>query len=538
MLHRRAFLAGSLAAAGLSAEDTGAADVCIYGATVAGIAAAIQLARMRKSALLIAPDGHFGGLTTGGLGETDKGDERSIGGIARSFYQRIGRSYGKDIAWQFEPSAAARVLRKMLDEAGPGQIALVSRERLDLRHGVQKTGNRIRSIRMQSGRRFTASVFIDTSYEGDLMALAGVPYHVGRESRDTYAESLAGITVPGDPPQRKQFFPGVSPFDERGRLLPGISDEKLGRPGDGDRKVQAYNFRLVLTDVPERRVPFAKPQSYDPLRYELLARWIKATPEVAVTSPHESMHVLLNLHWLPNRKTDVNDGNPASTDYIGASWDYPNGDYRTRERVWRDHVEYTKGYLWFIANDPRVPERLRREAAMFGYAADEFASTGHFPPQLYVREARRMKGAYLVTQADCRDHPDKPDSIGLASYPVDSHHVQRLVLADGRIANEGNFNNQSWGIFIHEVPYRAITPRRDDCGNLLVPVCLSASHVSYASIRMEPVFLILGQSAGTAAAMAIDAKRDVQEIDSAELGRRLVADGQLLKRASLAERSA
>ncbi len=241
------------------------------------------------------------------------------------------------------------------------------------------------------------------------------------------------------------------------------------------------------------------------------------------------MHELLPARWMPNRKSDVNDGNPASTDYIGANWDYPNGDYRTRGRIWQDHVEYTQGYLWFIANDLRVPEALRKEAGRYGYDAGEFQATRHFPPQLYVREARRMIGAYVVSQKDCKDHPEKEDSIGIATYPVDSHHVQRIVY-NGRVAKEGNFNNQSWGIFAHEVPYRAITPKREECGNLLVPVCLSASHVSYSSIRMEPVFMILGQSAGTAAALTADTGRDVQELDYAALRRRLLQDGQLLRR--------
>jgi hypothetical protein len=239
-------------------------------------------------------------------------------------------------------------------------------------------------------------------------------------------------------------------------------------------------------------------------------------------------HELLPARWMPNRKSDVNDGNPTSTDYIGANWDYPDGDYRTRDRIWQDHVDYTQGYLWFIANDPRVPEHLRKEASRYGYDAAEFPSTKHFTPQLYVREGRRMIGAYVVSQKDCEDHPEKEDSIGVATYPVDSHHVQRIVFK-GVIANEGNFNNQSWGIFAHEVPYRALTPSRDQCGNLLVPVCLGASHVAYGSIRMEPVFMILGQSAATAA-LSIDAGRDVQELEYSVLRKRLLADGQILSR--------
>ncbi|MBM3762568.1 MAG: FAD-dependent oxidoreductase [Acidobacteria bacterium] len=433
-------------------------------------------------------------------------------------------------------------MQKWLASSGPGRVDHVVDERLDLRRGVRKSGNRIQSIRMESGKLYRGSMFLDTSYEGDLMAKAGVDYHWGRESRDTYGEALAGITIPGDPVvQRKQFFPKeVSPYRQLGApqkgsaLLPGISDETLGRAGDGDRKIQAYCFRLCVTDNAERRVAFHKPEQYDPWRYELLARMIAADPLMTVnaTVPYKAPHLhheLLPARWLPNRKSDVNDGNPAATDYIGANWGYPEGDHRTRDAIWRDHVNYTQGYLWFIANDPRMPEPLRKEAARYGYDAGEFGSTKHFPPQLYVREGRRMIGEYVVSQKDCKDHPEKEDSIGVASYPVDSHHVQRIVYK-GQVTNEGNFNNQSWGIFAHEVPYRAITPKRQQCGNLLVPVCLSSSHVAYGSIRMEPVFMILGQSAALAAMLATESNRDVQEIDFAELKKRMLAQSQILSR--------
>jgi hypothetical protein len=505
-------------------------DVVIYGATVAGIAAALQTVTMGKSALLIQTSRHFGGMTTGGLSNTDKGDESTIGGLALSFYQRLGAHYGKDVSWTFEPSTAEETLRAMLKEATPGRIETAV-QRLDLRDGVTMSGNRIVEIRMESGQRYAGRVFLDCSYEGDLMARAGVSYHVGRESKATYNEPLAGITTPGRPVvQRKQFFPKeVSPYAADGRLLPGISPEPLGREGEGDRKVQAYCFRLCVTDDARRRVPFHRPAHYDPARYELLARWLQHTTQAVVNDPAHRHYELLPARWMPNRRSDVNDGNPASTDLIGANWEYPDADHCTRERIWQDHVEYTQGYLWFIANDSRVPRRLRRDASRYGYDGGEFPDTGQFPPQLYVREGRRMIGDYVVTQHDCKDHPEKEDSIGVATYPVDSHHVQRIVF-DGQVANEGNFNNLSWGIFAHEIPYRAITPRRDECGNLLVPVCLSSSHVAYGSIRMEPVFMILGQSAATAAVLATIADIDVQELDYLELRRRLLTDGQILSR--------
>ncbi len=511
-------------------EDVRSFDIVVYGATVAGIAAAVQTARMGRSALLIQTNRHFGGMTTGGLSNTDKGDESTIGGLALSFYQRLGAHYGTPVAWAFEPSIAEEMLQALLSEAAPGRIETAI-DRLDLEAGVTRSGNRIAEIRMESGTRCRGAVFLDCSYEGDLMALAGVSYHVGRESRGTYDEALAGITTPGRPVvQRKQFFPRqVSPYTSDGRLLAGISAECLGREGDGDRKVQAYCFRLCVTDVAERRVPFWKPATYDPARYELLARWLRYTPDAAVNDRARFHHELLPARWMPNRRSDVNDGNPASIDYIGANWDYPDGSHATRERVWQDHVGYTQGYLWFIANDPRVPRRLRRVASRYGYDGGEFSSTGHFPPQLYIREARRMVGRHVVTQHDCRDRPEKDESIGVATYPVDSHHVQRIVF-EGRVANEGNFNKLAWGIFPHEIPYGSITPRRDECGNLLVPVCLSSSHVAYGSIRMEPVFMILGQSAATAAVLSADSSIDVQLLDYRELRRRLLADGQILSR--------
>jgi hypothetical protein len=502
-----------------------------YGATVAGIAAAITMARAGKNSLLIQTSGHFGGMTTGGLSNTDKGDESTIGGFAAEFYREVGRHYGQPVSYNFEPSVAESTLRRMLRQAGPGKIDVVERQRLDLRSGVRKQGNRIESIQMEGGAVYRGRIFLDTSYEGDLMAKAGVDYHWGRESRNAYGEPLAGITIPGDPVvQRKQFFPkAVSPYRKPGELLPGISGDPLGKAGDGDRKVQAYCFRLCVTDTPERRVAFHKPEGFDPWRYELLARMIAADSQIRVNDKKHFHHELLPARWLPNRKSDVNDGNPASTDYIGANWDYAEGDHSTRERIWQDHVAYTQGYLWFIANDERVPESLRKESAHYGYDAGEFAATRHFPPQLYIREARRMVGSYVVSQKDCKDHPEKEDSIGVATYPVDSHHVQR-ILYKGLISNEGNFNNQSWGIFAHEVPYRAITPKREQCGNLLVPVCLGSSHVAYGSIRMEPVFMILGQSAALAAILAIETKDDVQAISYPELKRRMLAQGQILSR--------
>lgn len=527
-LSRRDFLLASS-----SALIASSYDVVVYGGTSAGVIAAVQAARLGKSVALIEPRRHLGGMTTGGLGLTDKGDASSIGGLAIEFYRRMGRHYGSsEPAWRHEPHVASMIYRQMLDEAKPGKITTVFQDRLDLGKGVRKQGSRIVEIVTEKGNRYAGKMFLDTSYEGDLMAKAGVSYTVGRESRAQYGESLAGVIYPGVPVvQRKQFFPKeVSAYDAKGRLLPGIYPGGLGEIGSGDRKIQAYNIRLCLSTSPENRLPIIKPDSYDPMRYELLARWILNTPRATLNGRGNVHYQLLPASPMPNDKTDVNDGNPAGTDYINASWDYPDGDYATRDRVWKDHEDYTRGYLWFLLTDPRVPEPIRLAMAKYGLPKDEYTDNGNWTHQIYIREGRRMRGEYVLTQRDCRDEPAHRDSVGVATYPADSHHVQRVLLKEGQIANEGNFNNLSWPIFPHEVPYRSLIPRRSECTNLLVPVCLSISHVANGSVRMEPVFMILAQSAAAAAALAIDGHADVQAVDYSRLRAQLLKDGQILSR--------
>ena len=512
-------------------------DVVVYGATSGGVTAAIQAKRMGRTVVLIEPGRHVGGLTSGGLGATDIGNKAAIGGLARDFYRRIlahyadpqawnretaaeyhrrrGRHYDPDAdaMWTFEPRVAETIFRQMLDEAG---VPLVFGERLDLASGVVKQGGRITKIRMESSREFAGRMFIDASYEGDLMAEAGVAYHVGREANATYGETLNGVQLGS---KAHQFQVKVDPYVRRGEptsgLLPGVHGESPGRHGAGDRRVQAYNFRMCLTDVPENRVPFPKPEGYDPLRYELALRTIEAGQWDGLGAPAP----------MPNRKTDTNNRGAFSSDNIGLNYDYPDGDYATRQKIWDEHVAYQQGWCWFLANDPRVPEKIRAEVNRWGLAKDEFVDNDHWPHQLYVREARRMIGPHVMTEHECRSDRTVPDSVGLAAYTMDSHNVQRYV-KDGFASNEGDV--QVGGFPPYGIAYRSIVPRREECGNLLVPVCLSASHIAYGSIRMEPVFMVLGQSAATAASQAIDSDCDVQQVDYAQLRERLSADKQVL----------
>jgi hypothetical protein len=514
-------------------------DVIVYGGTSAGIIAAIQARHMDKSVLLIEPSNHLGGLTTGGLGATDIGNKGVIGGLARDFYRRIHQYYQNDSAWvyetrdrynaanprfnpkddamwTFEPRAAECVYRQMLDEAG---ITPIMNEWLDRTSGVKKSGMRIESISLESGPRLAAKMFIDATYEGDLMAAAGVRYHVGRETNATYGETLNGVQ-PRLNVKNHRFTRRVDPFvttgDPPSGLLTGIQVRSLPPDGSGDNVVQAYCFRLCTTDVPENRRPYPKPADYDESRYELLLRNFEA-------GDHRSPW---NPVWMPNRKTDTNNNHAFSTDYIGGSSDYPEATYAEREKIVADHRSYQQGLLWTLANHPRVPEMVRAEFQRLGLARDEFVENDNWPTQLYIREARRMIGAYVMTEHNCRGTEVAEDSVGMGAYGMDSHNCQRYVTPEGYAQNEGDV--QVHGFSPYPISYRAIIPKAEECTNLIVPVCLSSSHIAYGSIRMEPVFMILGQSAATAAAIAIDGGRTIQDVEYSQLSTRLRADRQAL----------
>ncbi|MCC6695530.1 MAG: FAD-dependent oxidoreductase [Candidatus Hydrogenedentes bacterium] len=490
-------------------------DVVVYGGTSGGVAAAIQAARMGKSVILIEPGRHIGGLSSGGLGATDIGNKGAIGGISREFYQRLGAHYGKPEAWTFEPHVAEDTFKAMLADTG---VPVVLNERIDLDGGVIMDGRRIASIRMESGRRFAGRVFIDATYEGDLMAKTGVSYHVGREANAVYGETLNGVQTKNA--IYHQFDAPVDPYVKEGDpssgLLPGIQEGGPGEEGSGDKRVQAYNFRMCLTDDPQNRMPFPKPEGYDPLRYELLLRYLNT-----------GHWTVLKLSTpMPNRKTDTNNKGAFASDNIGMNYEYPDGDYAARERIFNEHKTYQQGLMWFLANDPRVPKHVQDEVNQWGLAKDEFVDSGGWPHQLYVREARRMISDYVMTQHDCQGNRKTEEPVGLAAYTMDSHNVQRYV-HEGRVLNEGDV--EVGGFPPYPIAYRSIRPKQEECENLLVPVCLSASHIAYGSIRMEPVFMVLGQSAATAACMAIDANSSVQQIDVPRLMERLKQDAQILE---------
>lgn len=536
-----------LAAVGrLSAQERAAAppgddttyDVVVYGGTAGGVAAAVQVRRLGKTVLLIEPSQHVGGLTSGGLGATDIGNKAAIGGISREFYRRVRSHYERpsawrqerpadyrsgraseqgreDTMWTFEPSVAERILRDMLREA---DAPVICGERLELTQRVPLRDGAIVELRMESGRRFRGRRYIDATYEGDLMARAGVSYHVGREANAVYQETLNGVQVAQA--TKHQLQPGVDPYvipgDPSSGLLPGVTAGPPGEPGSGDRRVQAYNFRMCITDVPANQLPFEKPEGYDEQRYELLFRNFAAGEK----------RIPWSLFLMPNRKTDVNNNFGFSTDNIGKSYEWADGDYATRDRIYRDHLLYQRGLMWTLANHPRVPESIRQEVSRWGNCRDEFPEAGGWSHQIYVREARRMISDYVMTQHNCQGQKTAEDSVGLAAYTMDSHHVQRYVDDQGHARNEGDV--QVGGFPPYPISYRSLVPRAAECTNLLVPVCLSASHIAYGSIRMEPVFMVLGQSAATAACLSLDQQVPVQQVNYQELARQLQADGQVL----------
>lgn len=531
-------------------------DIAVYGGTSAGVVAAVQAARMGCSVVLIAPGRHLGGMTSGGLGATDYGRQNSIGGAAREFYQRVKKYYSdaaawnrqpasdfrshghdpsSDVMWFFEPHVAEQIFRDVLRESG---ATVVFDERLNRKHGVQKQESRIKRIQMESGRAFSAEVFIDATYEGDLMAAVGADYHVGRESNSVYGETLNGVQTRRVPYNGHNFFRPVDPYvipgDRTRGLLYGVQSEPPGAEGEGDRRVQAYCFRLCMTDVADNQMPFPKPRDYDPARYELLLRYLLLDGTEYLFADHPRPLSIENpvLGYdpyqviMPNRKTDSNTKGAISFNFLGANHDYPDADYVTRARIIDEHKSWQQGLIWFVQNDARVPSQFREPVQKWGLAKDEFVDSEHWPHQLYIREARRMVGEYVMTELDCLGQRACGDSIGLGSYTMDSHVTQRYVDGNGFARNEGNIG----GILPRPYPisYRALLPQREQCGNLIVPVCCSASHVAYGSIRMEPVFMILGHSAATAASIAVTDDVSMHQIEYGRLKAELLRQGQRL----------
>jgi len=512
----------ALAAAGaLPAQQS--YDLVVYGGTAGGAMTAVAGARQGMKVALVNPGRHIGGLVSGGLSGTDTGRREVIGGLALEFYFRAGRYYKlerhlQELAWMPEPKAAEQIMRDMLKEQA---VTLIENSPLREKTGVAKEGTKIVGITTTNGTHFRAKVFVDSSYEGDLMAQAKVSYTFGRESTQQYGETLAGIRA--HTPSH-QFAVDIPARDENGNLLPEISAEPRGEAGAADKRIQAYNFRVIATNVPENRIPWPKPEHYDVKRYELLARYLKAmTPYMG--RPLDINEVNL-LRVIPNGKADFNNRGGFSTDYIGKNYAYPDGDYATRARIWKEHEEYQKGFYYFLANDPRVPKPLQDQMNQWGLANDEFVDTGNWPHQLYIREARRMIGEYVATQKDLQTDLLKPDVVGMGSYGSDSHNLQRFVNDKGFVENEGDVQV---GVKPYQIAYRSLTPKRAEATNLLVPVCLSASHVAYSSMRMEPQYMLLGHAAGVAAALAVKHGVAVQEVPLAELQQTLLAEGAVFE---------
>lgn len=545
----------------LSQRATSKYDVVVYGGTSSGIAAAIQSARMGKTVLLIEPTDRIGGLTTGGLGATDIGNKEAIGGIAREFYQNLKKYYDnpsnwkwqerqayfsndgrskehEDAMWTFEPSAALKVYKSMMAKE---KIDLVYGKRLNRKSGVKKSGGTIMQIEMESGETYRGKMFIDATYEGDLMASAGVSYTFGREANDQYGETLNGVqadryhvTLSNKISRNARFHnftDGVDPYvvkgDKSSGLLPHINSGGPGIHGSGDKKIQAYCFRMCLTDHPENRIPFEKPEGYNELNYELLFRNYEAAK-----GPIEKMYDYGDpiIPWIntpmPNRKTDINNQKGFSTNLIGQNHDYPEASYEEREEIIERHRDHQKGLMWTLAYHPRIPKKVRQEVSRWGLCKDEFESGNGWQQQLYIREARRMVGDYVITQHHCEGLEVADDPIGLAAYTMDSHMVQRYVDANGYVQNEGNV---AAGVANpYPISYRSIVPKRNECNNLLVPVCLSATHIAFGSIRMEPVFMVLGQSAAIAASLAIDEKVKLQDVPYEQLQNTLLKYQQRL----------
>jgi hypothetical protein len=520
-------------------------DIIVYGGTSGAITAVIQAKKMGKSVILVSPDKHLGGLSSGGLGWTDTGKKEVIGGLSREFYQRVYEKYQADSAWIwedrsdfgnrgqgtpaidgdlrtmwiFEPHVAEEVFDEWVEGLG---IEIYRDEWLDREKGVTIQDKEITAIRTLSGKEFKGRMFIDATYEGDLMAAAGVSYHVGREANSVYDEEWNGIQTNVFHHQHhfKALDQPIDPYliagDPSSGLIPKISGDDPGVKGEGDDKIQAYCFRVCMSNHPTNRIPFPRPENYDSTQYELLVRIFK-------TGWTEWFD---KFDMIPNRKTDTNNHGPFSSDNIGMNYDYPEASYERRKEIIKEHEDYQKGLLYFVANDPRVPKKAQEEFQKWGLAKDEFNDNGNWPHQIYVREARRMIGKYVMTENELLQKKPTPESIGMGSYTIDSHNIQRYVDENGHVQNEGDIAVPLPQPY--QIAFGAIVPKHDEIKNLVVPLAVSASHIAFGSIRMEPVFMILGQSGATAAVMALDKGVTIQNISYEDLKTQLVKDGQVL----------
>jgi hypothetical protein len=519
------------------------ADVIVYGGTSSAVTAAVEVSRMGKSVIMLSPDKHLGGLTSSGLGFTDTGNKTVIGGLAREFYQLIYQHYQKPESWKwqkqseygnvgqgnpaidgenrtmwiFEPHAAEEAFETMIAKS---DVKVFRNEWLDRQSGILKKDGTIISMKTLSGKTFRGKVFIDATYEGDLMASSGVKYTVGRESAGKYNEQFNGVqkgVFQHDHYFKANIDPYKIPGDPSSGLLPRISSETPGENGTADNKIQAYCFRLCMTKAEGNKIPITKPDGYDSTQYEVMGR-------LALTGWNEYFN---KYDPIPDLKTDVNNHGPFGFDNIGMNWDYPDASYERRKEIIKEHELYQKGFLYFLTTDKRIPAEVREEMRKWGFAADEFKDNGNWPYNIYVREGRRLSGEYVMTENEVFGRHEVSHSIGMGSYTMDSHNVQRYVTPEGFVQNEGDIG------VTPEKPYRidlgTIMPHREDCNNLLVTVCVSSSHIALGSVRMEPVFMILGQSAGTIASMAIDKGINIHDLSYPEIKTELESSGQILE---------
>lgn len=519
------------------------ADVIIYGGTSAAVTAAVEVVKSGKKAIIVSPDTHLGGLSSGGLGYTDTGNKTTIGGLSREFYHRVWLHYNDSNSWKwerheeygnkgqgtpamdgenrtmwiFEPHVAEKVFEDFISEYN---IPIYRDEWLNRESGIVTKEGKIVSFTTLSGKTFEGKMFIDATYEGDLMASANVSYTVGREACSEYNEQWNGVQA-GVYHHGHYFKSDISPYvipdDPNSGLLPYISSEPIQPNCTGDDKIQAYCFRLCMSNHPDNRVSFEKPENYDPKNYELLARVFESGWDEWFNK----------YDMIPNRKTDTNNHGPFSTDFIGMNYDYPEASYERRKEIIKEHENYQKGLLYFVSTDKRIPEDVRNEMSKWGLAKDEFTDNGNWPHQLYIREARRMIGHYVTTENEVLGKINVKDPVGMGSYTMDSHNIQRYVTGEGYVQNEGDVGVHPGKPY--KISYGSIIPKKEECTNLLVPVCVSSSHIAFGSIRMEPVFMILGQSAATAACMAIDRKEAVQDIDYSLLKEKLLSKNQILE---------
>jgi len=534
-----------LISCGKDAEKTDKPLVCdtlVYGSTPSGIVAAAAAQVNGAKTIVISQTDHVGGMITGGLGRTDVGERKTVGGLSAKLLNEIAAATPKEKQtpgrpWDLEAKVASAVFDKWIAE---NKIEIIKSD--DIKE-VSKVGKRIESVTLQSGKKIYAKNFIDASYEGDLMAKAGVSYAVGREGKDVYDEPNAGFQIGeirfytqddyAEPCtclggnskvhylHNTQFGADIPARGADGKVMWGVNADIKPQTGAGDNKTQAYNFRVPATQRVDILVKWPKPDNYVPARYELLLKYIEA-------HPHISFYKLVHFGRLPNGKFDINASGPFTTDYVGGNTEYPDANLEKRKAIWKDHEDYQKGFFYFLANDERVPENIRAEANKWGLCKDEFANNAHWPTQLYVREARRMKGAYVMTQRDITNERSKSDAVAIGSFSADSHPIQRYIDDKGFVREEGHLLVAAKP---YEIPFKSITPKKDECENLLVTVCMSASHVAYCSIRMEPVYMAMGHAAGTAAGMQVASQKltAVQDLDYTKLSEKLKAEDHIFK---------